>query len=204
MFTYGSSANPDLKPEEATSYEIGLRHRFNESLKSNISFYWMELDNEIWYDYASVKYQNYGKTSHKGVEASLDFRIVKWLSGFANYTYSRAKNETGSYSGKYLANIPIHKASSGLHFATEFGLSWDLAVTYVGSSYIDSTNGNKLLSYITADTKVSYEYKAMKIFLAIDNFFDRKYNSHGFVSGATKYFNPAPGETFTGGVEIKF
>ena len=204
MFTYGSSANPDLKPEEATSYEIGLRHRFNESLKSNISFYWMELDNEIWYDYASVKYQNYGKTSHKGVEASLDFRIVKWLSGFANYTYSRAKNETGSYSGKYLANIPIHKASSGLHFATEFGLSWDLAVTYVGSSYIDSTNGNKLLSYITADTKVSYEYKAMKIFLAIDNFFDRKYNSYGFVRGATKYFNPAPGETFTGGVEIKF
>jgi len=206
MFTYGS-ANPDLQPEEATNYEIGLRHRFNESLKANISLYWMELDNEIWFDEDAKKYQNYGKTSHKGIETSLDLRIVKWLSGFANYTYSRAKNESGNDSGKYLANIPIHKASSGLHFATEFGLSWDLAVTYVGSSYIDSTNDNKLSSYTTADTKVSYEYKAMKIFLAIDNLFDKEYNCYGYVSGtttATKYFNPAAGRTFTGGIEMKF
>ncbi|MFH1077111.1 MAG: TonB-dependent receptor [Pseudomonadota bacterium] len=204
MFTYGSSANPDLKPEEATNYEIGLHHYFNESLKTDISLYRMELDNEIWYDYATRKYQNYGKTSHRGIETSLDFKIIKWLSGFANYTYSRAKNETGSYSGEYLTNIPIHKASSGLHFATEFGVSWDLAATYVGRSYIDSTNDNNLSSYVTADTRVSYEYKAMKVFWAIDNLFDKDYNSYGYVSGATKYFNPATGRTFTSGVEVKF
>lgn len=204
MFTYGSSANPNLKPEEATNYEIGLHHRFNESLRANLSFYWMKLDNEIWYDYATNRYQNYGKTSHKGVETGLDFKIIKWLSGFANYTYSQAKNETGSYNGKYLTSIPIHKASSGLHFATDFGLSWDLGITYVGTSYIDSANDNKLSSYVTAETKVSYEYKTMKVFLAIGNLFDKKYNSYGYVSGTTKYFNPAAGRAFTGGVEIKF
>ncbi|MBU2101807.1 MAG: TonB-dependent receptor, partial [Candidatus Omnitrophica bacterium] len=177
MFTYASSANPDLKPEDATNYEIGLHHRISELLRTNVSFYWMELDNEIWYDYATNKYQNYGKTSHKGIETSLDFKIVKWLSGFANYTYSRAKNKAGSYSGKYLTNIPMHKASSGLHCTSKFGLSWDLAVTYVGSSYIDSTNNNKLSSFTTADTKVSYEYKAMNVFLAIDNLFAKKFNS---------------------------
>ncbi|MFA4889833.1 MAG: TonB-dependent receptor, partial [Candidatus Omnitrophota bacterium] len=150
MFTYGSLANPNLLPEEAVNYEIGLRHFFNEFFKANISLYWMELDNEIWYDYATRKYQNYGKTSHKGIETGLDFKINKSFSGFANYTYSRAKNENGSYAGEYLTNIPIHKASSGLHFTTEFGLSWDLIVTYIGSSYIDSTNNNKLPSYATA------------------------------------------------------
>jgi len=204
MFTYGSSANPNLKPEEATNYEIGLHHRFNEYLRADLSFYWMNLDNEIWYDYATNQYQNYGKTSHKGVETGLDFKIKKWLSGFANYTYSRAKNETGTYDGKYLTSIPIHKASSGLHLATDLGLSWDIGVTYVGPSYIDSANDNKLPSYVTADTKVSYKYKSIKVFLAIDNLFDKIYNSYGFVSGTTKYFNPAAGRTFTGGVEIKF
>ncbi|MCX5710815.1 MAG: TonB-dependent receptor, partial [Candidatus Omnitrophica bacterium] len=204
MFTYGSSANPDLKPEEATNYEIGLHHRFNEFVRADLSFYWMELDNEIWYDYATNQYQNYGKTSHKGIETDLDFKIAKWLSGFANYTYSRAKNENGSYSGKYLTNIPIHKASSGFHFATDFGLNWDLAVTYFGTSYIDSANDFKLSSYVTADTKVSYGYKAMKIFLAIDNLLAKKYNSYGFVSSSTRYFNPAPGRTFTLGAEAKF
>ncbi len=203
MFTY-SSANPDLKPEEATNYEIGLHHCFNEFLKTNVSLYWMKLDNEIWYDYATSKYQNYGKTSHKGIETGLDFRIIKRLSGFVNYSYSRAKNESGTYSGEYLTNIPIHKASSGLHFATGFGLSWDLAITYIGSSYIDSTNDNKLLSYTTADTKVSFKYKAMKIFLAINNLSGKKYNLYGYTSGNTKYFNPAPERTFTAGVEMKF
>ncbi len=205
MFTYsGTSANPDLKPEEATNYEIGLHHRFNEFLKTNVSLYWMELDNEIWFDNATSKYQNCGKTSHKGIETGLDFKISKSLSGFANYTYSVAKNESGSYKGEYLISIPIYKASSGLHFATDFGLSWDLAITYIGSSYIDSTNDNKLPSYTTADTKVSYQYKAMKIFLAVDNLLDKEYNSYGYVSSNTKYFYPVPGRTFTGGIEVKF
>ena len=204
MFTYGSSANPNLLPEEAVNYEIGLRHSFNEFFKANISLYWMELDNEIWYDYATSKYQNYGKTSHKGIETGLDFKINKSFSSFVNYTYSRAKNENGSYAGKYLTNIPIHKASSGLHFTTEFGLSWDLIVTYIGSSYIDSTNNNKLPSYATADTKISYQYKMMKISAGIDNLFDKGYNSYGYVSANIKYFNPAPGRTFTLGVEAKF
>jgi iron complex outermembrane receptor protein len=204
MFTYGSSANPNLVPEEAVNYEMGLHHFFNEFFKANISLYWMELDNEIWYDYATSKYQNYGKTSHKGIETGLDFRINKSWSIFANYTYSRAKNENGSYAGKYLTNVPIHKTSSGLHFTTKFGLSWNLTASYIGSSYIDSANNNKLPSYVTADTKISYQYKMMRIFAGIDNLFDKGYNSYGYVSGNTKYFNPAPGRTFTLGVEAKF
>lgn len=204
MFTYGASANTSLVPEEAVNYEMGLHHFFNEFLKANISLYWMKLDNEIWYDYATSKYQNYGKTSHKGIETGLDFKINKSWSIFANYTYSRAKNENGSYAGKYLTSVPIHKASSGLHFTTEFGLSWDLMVAYIGSSYIDSANNNKLPSYATADTKISYQYKMMKIFAGIDNLFDKGYNVYGYLSGNTKYFNPAPGRTFTLGVEAKF
>lgn len=202
MFTYsGTSANPDLNPEEAENYEIGLHHCFNEFLRANASLYWMELDNEIWYDYATSKYQNYGKTSHKGIEMGLNFKINKSWSSFANYTYSRAKNENGSYAGKYLANIPIHKASSGLHFTTDLGFSWDLTATYIGSSYIDSTNDNKLAGVITADTKISYQYKMMKILLAVDNLLDKEYNLYGT---STKNFNPAPGRTFTLGVEAKF
>ncbi|MDP3041885.1 MAG: TonB-dependent receptor [Candidatus Omnitrophota bacterium] len=202
MFTYGSSANPNLAPEEAVNYEIGLHHFFNEFFKANISLYWMELDNEIWYDRGGTnKYQNYGKTSHKGIETGLDFKINKSFSGFANYTYSRAKNENGSDAGKYLTNIPMHKASSGLHFATGFGFSWDLTAMYIGSSYIDSTNDNKLSSVTTVDTKVSYQYKMMKIFLAVDNLLDKEYNLYGT---STKNFNPAPGRMFTLGVEAKF
>lgn len=204
MFTYSSGANPDLNPEEAENYEVGIRHRFNDYLKANISFYWMGLDNEIWYDYAQSKYNNYGKTSHKGVETSLNFKIIDSLTGFVNYAYTRAKNESGSYAGKYLANIPIHKGSFGLMFETKFGLKVNLAVTGMGDAYIDDANNDKLSGYTTVDTKIAYEHKWWSVFLAIDNLLDKKYNSYGYKSGTTKYFNPAPERTFTVGMEVKF
>lgn len=204
MFTYGSYSNPDLNSEEATNYELGIRHRFNDYLKANASLYWMKLDNEIWYDYAAGKYDNYGKTSHKGIETGLDFKIIEGLSGFANYTYTRAKNENGDYKGKYLTSIPMHKGSFGLRFETDLGLSANLTVTRVGSSYIDSANDNKLSSYTTLDTKIVYEHKWLDVFLAIDNLLNKKYNSYGYKSMGTKYFNPAPGRMFTFGAGVKF
>jgi TonB-dependent siderophore receptor len=203
MFTYGSYSNPDLNPEEATSYEVGIRHRFNDYLRTSISLYWMRLDNEIWYDFAASKYMNYGKTSHKGVETRLDYKIIEGLTGFVNYVYTRAKNESGNHEGKDLTNIPLHKGSFGLKLETKFGLKANLIVTRFGDSYIDSNNEDKLAAYTIADIKVSYEIRRWTAFLAVDNLLNEIYNSHGYKSSGVRYFNPAPGETFTAGLDVK-
>jgi len=72
MFTY-SSANARLDPEEAANYELGVRHRFGEAASGRLSAYWMNVDDEIWYDYATTRYQNHGETVHKGIESRLFF-----------------------------------------------------------------------------------------------------------------------------------
>ena len=177
---------------------------FSDYLKANVSLYWMELDNEIRYDYTASKYENIGETSHKGIETNLDFKLIEGITGFANYTYTRAKNESGSYKGDYLINIPIHKGSLGMRLETDFGLKANLLVTKIGDSYIDKPNDDKLSSYTTVDSKISYEYKWGSVFLAIDNLLNEKYNSYGFKSGSTRKFNPAPRRTFTFGTEVKF
>lgn len=204
MFTYGSVSNPDLNPEEAENYEAGIRHRFNDYLKANVGLYWMELDNEIWYDYTQRQYKNYGKTSHKGIETGLALKIIKELSAFVNHTYTRAKYESGNDEGKYLTNIPIHKGSLGVKWETDFGWRANLFVTRVGSSYIDSANDDKLPSYTTVDLKVSYAHKWLSLFFAIDNLLSKRYNSYGFKSGRVKKFSPAPERTFACGMEGKF
>lgn len=204
MFAYGIFSNPDLNPEEATNYEVGVRHMFNDYLKLNLSLYWMELDNEIWYDPDAMQYKNYGKTSHKGVETGAEFSFTKMLSGFLNYSYARAKNESGEYRGRYLSNIPIHKGSLGMILDTGYGLKANLNLTRVGYSYLDSANTDKLPEYTTLDINLRYEYKRLSAYLSIDNLFDKKYNSYGYKSYGTKYFTPAPGRTFTLGVGIEF
>lgn len=203
MFTYTNS-NIDLEPEEAKSYEAGIHHKFNDNVKINSAFYWMELDNEIGYNYAEKKYENYVETSHKGVETGLDFRIIEGLSGFVNYTYSRAKNESGEDEDKYLAHIPINKGSLGVRYETDFGLNANIIITRVGSSYLDSANDAKLRAYTTVDTKLSFEHKLGSVFLGVDNLLDEIYNCYGYVSGGVKKFNPAPERTFTFGMEVKF
>ena len=204
LFTYGSSANIDLNPEEAVNYEIGLRHKFNDKLKTNGTFYWMDVDNEIAYDYAASQYMNYGKTRHYGIEAGVDFDLIEKLEGFANYAYTSAKNKNGVDKGKYLTNIPIQKASLGLRFKSDFGLKVNLTFSYVGSSYIDGQNQDKLDAYSTVDTKFTYDLKKWSFFLDLKNLFDHKYNSYGFRSGSTNKFSPAPGINFNLGASLKF
>ena len=204
MFTYGSVANPDLDPEEAINYEVGIRHQFTDYLKANASAYWMKLDNEIWYDFATSQYNNYGKTSHRGLETGVDFKVHERLKSFVNYSYTKAKNENGDYEGNYLTNIPVHKGSLGVGYETSFGLKTNVIVTKVGSSYLDSANDDKLSGYTSVDMKIDYEHDWFTVFLAIDNLSDERYNSYGYKSFGTKYFNPAPGRTFTFGTKANF
>ncbi len=204
MFAYGSS-NPDLNPEEATNYELGIRHVFNDYLKLSFCLYWMELDNEIWFDPDEKQYKNYGKTSHKGVETGAEFKFAEAFSGFLNYSYARAKNESGEDKGRYLSNIPLHKGSLGMILDTGYGLKATLNLTRVGSSYLDSANSDKLPEYTTLDISFRYEYKRLSTYLSMDNLFDEKYNSYGYKkSTGVKYFSPAPGRAFTLEVGIEF
>lgn len=205
MFTYGSSANTNLLPEEATNYETGVRHRFNERLKTNVSIYWMRIDNEIWYDNASRQYQNYGRTFHDGVELSSDFKVTDVLTIFGNYTYSRAVDDgDGATKNKFLTNVPINKGTIGMNMYTNFGLKAYLASTWVGKAYIDSANVDVLGHYNTLDLKVSYKYKWLEAFFAVYNILDKEYNSSGYKSVRTNYFTPEPGRTFEIGINGEF
>lgn len=203
MFTY-TKANPDLDPEEVDDYEIGVRHQFGELLAGRICLYWMDLDNEIWLDDATERYQNYGQTSHKGIEAGLDANIAKGLTAFANYTYTRAKIESGTNSGNYIPHAAKHKAHFGLEYHSDVGLGANIAINSVDSSFLDNENTAKLSSYTTVDAKVFYEKDRYFIFLRVDNLFDEEYCSYGYISGSTKKYNPASGRTWTFGAAVKW
>lgn len=205
MFTYGSSSNIDLDPEKAENYELGIRHWFNKYIKANANFYWMELDNEIWYDNDALQYKNYGKTSHKGMETGLDLMITKKISGFFNYTYTHATNSSGDNKGKYLTSVPIHKWGAGLSGQTDFGVRASLLITGIGRSYVDAPNNERVAGYTTVDAKLSYEREWLTISFAIDNLLDKKYNSSGYKSwNGLNYFTPAPGRMFTISAKVKF
>ena len=90
---YGNSANPQLKPEESTSYELGFDHRINEQWNYGLSIYHTEIDHLI--DYASTApwtLDNISEARMQGAEA-----FTKWVMDDyffkAGYHYVKAMNE---------------------------------------------------------------------------------------------------------------
>ena len=164
----------------------------------------MDIKNEIWYDYAEKKYKNYGQTSHKGGEVDLEVNIIKGLKICANYTYTCAKNESGSDKGLYLQNIPEHAGNFTLKYQSGFGLSAQLMLNCIGASYLDAKNTKVLPGYNPVDLRISYKRDWYSLFLGIDNLFDEQYSAYGYISSNKKYYAPAPGRTFSGGLGIQF
>jgi TonB-dependent siderophore receptor len=201
IFTYDTS-NPDLNPEEAANYELGIRHYFNPKFKSNISVFYTDLKNEITYE--NQTYTNIGQTSHAGIESHLDYQLSKEVSGFLTYTYLRAKYETGDNDDNYLAHIPKHTGNLGICWDWDSGLKAKAILNYTGSSYLDEANTSKLSDFTTVDTKLSYTINNWSTYLSISNILDKEYNLYGYLSGGTKKFNPAPGRTFTLGINTNF
>jgi len=202
MFTY-SRANTELDPEEAVNYELGVRHEFSSFLRGNLSLFYTDLDNEIVYDRAATEYRNYGRTSHSGAEARLEYQPFEKLKTFVNYAYLRAKDEAGE-DGNYLASIPGHTANLGFNWDIGAGFSFEPVLRYTGSSYLDAANTAKLKSSTVTDVKISYKRDMWSAFLSIDNIFDKKYNSYGFISSGVKSFSPAANRTFTLGLGAEF
>lgn len=90
---YGSSSNPNLKPEESKSYEIGFDHQLNTQWKYGASIYHTDIDNLIDYaDTAPWAYDNISKARMQGAEA-----FTKWSKDHyfvqAGYHYVKATNE---------------------------------------------------------------------------------------------------------------
>lgn len=91
---YGTSANPELKPEESTSYELGIDHLINETWKIGASVYHTDIKNLI--DYAATApwgLDNLAEARLQGAETFIHWQhddlFVK-----TNYHYVKPSNQS--------------------------------------------------------------------------------------------------------------
>ena len=97
-----SKGNPELKPEYTNSLELGYLHQLGKgSISANV-FYRHVKDNIIQsfekdpeLDTRFIQYNmNYDKVNNFGIEASLNYRLTKWMSTFVSgdFTSSQMKS----------------------------------------------------------------------------------------------------------------
>lgn len=194
---YSSSGNPDLKPEESISYEIGLDQKLTYGFSSGISLYRNQVDHLIDATGATgYKFKNLDKATFEGTEVYL-----KWAGEHlyvnATYNYVRAQDDS---TNEDLSRRPRQKAAftTGWQEPT-FGFSTTLTAN--SSSDNSAYDNVRIPGHFNIDMHGYYNVnEAVKLFANIQNVGDSKYRT-AYGSGSY-YING--GRLASAGVTFKY
>ena len=205
LFRQGSAlATVDLEPVKVDSYEAGVRGRIAERIDYDVSVYDMaKKDDILGYTFPDghSEAQNAGRTTHRGVEASLGVQVVPALRADVAWSYSKHRYDdwrtTASVdlSGKELVSAPRHVGSASVTFAP---LGWRGAqlvadVEHLGSYWEDQANTHEYPGYTLYHLRASSpSFRGAVLSLRLLNVTDEQYST-------LSSYTPAQGEQFNPG-----
>jgi len=201
-------ANPDLKPQRGYHYEAGVRHAFTDQIEANLTFFWSDLRNEIFYNPSTSNNENYPKTRRQGIEVGTTVKPLSWVTVWGNYSYTRPILRGDSFSGNDIPAVPRHKGALGGDFDFGKGFLFNTRLNIVSSPYFISDWANqveRLDGYYSLDAKLSYSWKGLKASVGVNNLTNRKYAEYGVLDffGRPNYY-PSPERNFFGGISYSF
>jgi len=203
--TVAPFSNALLKPQKATSYEIGLYQRFKLlsglSGELALSLYHMNVKDEIDLDLTTFKYANIHRSRHRGIESSARFFMPR-LTAFFNYTLTDVKFKSGEFEGKTVKAIPKNVFALGVTYQPLKRLTTSLAWHFSRDAFIDDENTQRLPNFDSGSLRVAYSLPNATAFFDVQNLLDKSYSSTGYVVFGTSYFYPAAGRVLRGGISL--
>jgi vitamin B12 transporter len=200
-------ADPNLKPEKALTYEIGLKNIFKFHTL-NISTFYRKTQDAIdkvgRVGQAVPNMENIDNINMFGVEISEVFNVKKeFPNGLIDnvqigYSYLQADRKENGFQSFYTLNYLKHKFNMGLnmHITKDLSLgAWYTLKSRLGSFQLDKDSPIVTYKPINlVDVRLNYKVKGIKVFLDANNFFNQKYYEFGFVE--------QPGRWISGGIRF--
>ncbi|HVE11014.1 MAG TPA: TonB-dependent siderophore receptor [Paraburkholderia sp.] len=186
-----SASNP-LQPEVAKTYEVGARWT-SRNLHAEVTAFNLHFDNQIEQVAGTQPplFVNIGETRHQGVETSIDYlfgedSVLRGLDAYANFTYTKAIQQSGIYAGR---DVPFYSRvtdTMGLKY-TLGAWTFDVSTTHQSSQFSDAANtvneppdartgrvpGFRVWD-LQADWKIP-QWKGSNITVGINNIADNRY-----------------------------
>ncbi len=193
--TPANQGNPNLKPEQAWTYETGIRWR-EKGLGTNLSVFYRDEEDMIDWSRASDEEpwtaRNIAENRTQGIELGFDFypgaffRTTFVSTVNVAYTYLDSDWDAGNLESKYAIDTLRHQVHGSVI------LDWLGTLTQVVKvRYEERMSGD---SHVVTDTRLAYKSHKYELFLDVTNLFDEQYVESGF--------SPAPGRWIVGGVKL--
>ena len=219
--TNEGSLNLDLEAEKGVNYEIGYRlgkEKFNLELIA----YYLKLDETITtFTNANgvVLFRNAGSTDQKGIEASLDYAILRNAGGFIKdflvgtaytgqfFTFVDYKKQTNDFSGNDLTGVPPHNVVSRLDILTRPGIYLNFTHQFTEKTPLNDANTVFQESYDLVNLRAGWVKSLgnfdLELFAGVDNLLDESYSLGNDLNAfAGRFYQPAPTRNWYGGVKL--
>jgi iron complex outermembrane recepter protein len=194
-------ANPELKPETLTSWDVSVEQGLWKGAKIKGTYFENYFEDMIYRRTNSATEQewvNAGRAVSKGgvVEAEQKMFGVKLFANATLLTESRIKSNTSSPTsvGKKITYLPEEMYNVGAEYAKGF-FSGSLTWRYAGKLFRNDKNDDVVSGVYTSqdpyslvDAKIGFQItKFAKISFAVDNIFNEKYYAYYRCPGRSWY-----------------
>lgn len=222
--TNEGSLNLDLEAEKGINYEIGYRLG-KSKLNLDLTAYYFKLDQTITtFTNAQgvVLFQNAGATDQKGIEAALDYNLIKNGQGFLRdlsfgtaytgqfFTFQDYQKRDNDFSGNELTGVPKTTLVSRMDLRSSIGVYLNFTHQYVSELPLNDANTVYQDAYNLVNLRFGWAKTIdgkwdLEAFGGVDNLFDELYSLGNDLNPfGGRYYQPAPTRNWYGGLKIAY
>ncbi len=189
---FGVVPNPDLRPERANGFDIGVEQEIGASrdLTLRATYFRQRVKDQIDFDFAGNGYFNIDHVKSQGAEVEIDWRITDFLHTRIVYSFIDAKDAA---SGLAILRTPRHSGAATVTVNPTAALTLSSAIGFNGKEADFPAPNDR---YVKIDLRTSYAIsKALEIYGRVENATDPEYED---VSGFGE-----PGASAFAGVKFR-
>lgn len=169
-----SVGNPNLRPEKANSFDVGIEQDLCEKrLTTGLTYFYNDIDEQIDYDF-TLGYVNLDSVRTQGYEGFLSADLTDKLTLNVNYTWQDTLDRT---NGTDIARQPHQTYSANLNWLTAADhLNLNIGVLHVGQRFDKPVEVDPMVAYTVWNTAASWTINELAtVYMRVDNLFDKNY-----------------------------
>ena len=209
--------NDDLKNIKSNTFEIGFANLKKDNIINySIRLFNISTINEITpyqLNDGLVLYRNAGKTNKKGAEVEFNGKIsdqlnFEYVASIGNYKFESFKFIENDFSNNVIPGIPKSQHNIKIKYKNESNFNLVVGLKRVGKMFADNSNKTEIDAYSSISVKMSKNLNLFETsitpFISIDNLFNKEYFDNIRINAfGSRFYEPAPGISFYGGLKLK-
>ncbi|BCB06950.1 TonB-dependent receptor [Vreelandella venusta] len=214
----GGGFNPVVEPQKAWNREIGLRGYIEPlAMDYDLALFSIRVRDELVpYDEGGrTFYQNAGDTNRDGLELALGWQLAdQWRLDsaltLARYEFDKFATPSERFDGNRIPGLPEQTWVTQLTWENFDQRFATLETEYIGDLVADNANATEVDSYWLLNLRVGdgwqlSEDTRLSAYLGLRNLLDEKHYANVRLNGTFgRFYEPAPGRSVYGGVELSF